>query len=69
MGTDHNYAMDKTENLKEILRPGEMCITISGKLFFCFGEKVVKELNFDENVTTEKANELIQAIRLFFERK
>lgn len=59
---------DKNKSLEEILRPGEMCATTSGKLFFCFGEKDVRELDFNEKVTNEKAEELIQAIKLFFEK-
>ena len=66
-----NNAMDRQKNksLEEILRPGEMCVTTNGKLFFCFGDKNIKELDFNEKVTNEKAEELIQAIKLFFERR
>ena len=66
-----NNAMDRQKNksLEEILRPGEMCVTTNGKLFFCFGDRDVKELDFNEKVTNEKAEELIQAIKLFFERR
>ena len=66
-----NNAMDRQKNksLEEILRPGEMCVTTNGKLFFCFGDRDVKELDFNDKVTNEKAEELIQAIKLFFERR
>lgn len=67
MKINNNYAIEKNKGktLEEIMLPGEMCMTSSGKLFICVGNKDVKELNFNEQVTKEKADELIQAINLF----
>ena len=45
---------------------GEMCALLDKRtICFCFGNGDIQELKFDENVTNEKADELINAIQSF----
>ena len=56
--------------LKYQMKPGEMCaITDKNTIAFCFHENEVEFLKFDENVTSEKAEELISKITKFFENQ
>ena len=56
--------------LKYQMKPGEMCaITDKNTIAFCFKENEVEFLKFDENVTSEKAEELISKITKFFENQ
>ena len=56
--------------LKYQMKPGEMCaITDKNTIAFCFQENEVEFLKFDENVTSEKAEELINKITKFFENQ
>lgn len=59
---------DFEKHYKDKIMVGEMCaITDKHTMVFCFGENDIKRLDFDEKVTEEKADELIEAIRKFFE--
>ena len=52
------------------MNPGEMCaITDKNTIAFCFRENEVEFMKFDENVTSEKAEELISKITKFFENQ
>ena len=52
------------------MKPGEMCaITDKKTLAFCFKENEVEFLKFDENVTLEKAETMINKISNFFENQ
>lgn len=56
--------------LKYRMNPGEMCaITDKNTIAFCFRENEVEFLKFDENVTVEKAEILINKIGKFFENQ
>lgn len=49
------------------IRVGEMAAVLDKHtIAFCFGENDVKLLEFDEKVTAEKADELIECIERFF---
>lgn len=54
------------ESYKTKMPIGEMCALLDKRtICFCFGNGDIQELKFDENVTNEKADELINAIQSF----
>jgi hypothetical protein len=60
---------DFEKQYKDKMMVVEMCaITDKHTIVFCFGKDDIKELEFDNSVTNEKADELIQAISKFFEK-